>query len=107
LCCRLLLEGCASLRTSLQQLGSNLLWQQGSPEALVGRLVALAAAAGTTRLALHHYTQPGAEALEVECKVAAAFAAAAAAHGKSLAALLLLLLLLASAAFVLSQAGAS
>ncbi|KAL4856395.1 Cryptochrome DASH [Chlorella vulgaris] len=78
---RLLLEGCASLRTSLQQLGSNLLWQQGSPEALVGRLVALAAAAGTTRLALHHHTQPGAEALGIEGKVAAAFAAAAAAHG--------------------------
>ncbi|PSC72038.1 cryptochrome DASH-like isoform A [Micractinium conductrix] len=78
---RLLLEAAATLRGDLRRLGSDLLWSQGTPEALVGRLVALAVGAGATRLALHHYSQPGRGSADLERTVAAAFAAAAARQG--------------------------
>jgi hypothetical protein len=78
---RLLLEACGSLRASLRSRGSDLLWVQGTPEAAVGRLVALAAAAGCSSVTLHHYLQPGAASAEVEDAVAAALAAAAQQHG--------------------------
>ena len=80
---RLLLEACASLRAALQALDSDLLWLACRPEALVGRLVALAAAAGSQTVALQHYIQPGRWSAELEDAAAAAFAAAAGAHGAS------------------------
>ena len=79
--CRLLLEACASLRRSLRAHGSDLLWAQGHPGALVGQLVALAASAGSTRLALHHYMLPGGASADLEDEVAAAFSAVAGQHG--------------------------
>lgn len=78
---RLLLEATASVRASLRRRHSDLLWQAGSPEALVGRLVALAAGAGATRLSLHHYLQPGERSARLEDAVAAAFSTAAEQHG--------------------------
>ncbi len=48
----------------------------------MGRLVALAAAAGSRSVALHHYVQPGQQSVQLEDAVAAALVAAAEAHGK-------------------------
>lgn len=81
--CRLLLEAWSSLRSSLRHHGSDLLWEQGRPEALVGHLVALAVAAGSNRLQLYHYMQPGGRSAGLEDAVAAAFSAAAEEHGAS------------------------
>ena len=78
---RLLLEATASLRASLRSAGSDLLWAPGPPEAVVGQLVALSAAAGASSIALHHAQQPGPRAAELEGTVAAAFRAAAEAYG--------------------------
>lgn len=97
---RLLLEACASLRAALQALDSDLLWLICRPEALVGHLVALAAAAGSQTVALHHYIQPGRRSAELEDAAAAAFAAAAGAHGASRCGLLAGLLCLLCAAAV-------
>lgn len=80
--CRLLLEALSSLRGSLRGRGSELLFSRGCTEAAVGRLVALAAGAGSTHVALHHYMQPGAASAELEDAVAARFAAVAAQHGE-------------------------
>lgn len=79
---RLLLEALGSLRGSLRARSSDLLFASGLTEAAVGRLVALAADAGSTHVALHHYLQPGAASAGLEDAVAAAFAAAAAQHGE-------------------------
>ncbi|KAL4431731.1 hypothetical protein ABPG77_002947 [Micractinium sp. CCAP 211/92] len=79
---RLLLEALSSLRGALRGRGSELLFSCGCTEAAVGRLVALAAGAGSTHVALHHYMQPGAASAELEDAVAARFAAVAAQHGE-------------------------